>query len=518
MALPLLSVISTVCNQGNWVRETVPRMRESLNGWPHEMIIVDDQSIDGSCHGLPEDVRILRTETRHGVSASRRLAVRDSTGDVLLFTDPHCHYPETALADLVACAVEETAIVLPATTSLPISRKPRYGGFLDACDRGLKISHSRNHPAEWPALLGTIYAVNRKTYDKLGGWPELPGVWGYSEQALSLMAWFCGIPIHIATEYICNHQHYHPHDGKKFAYRVPMSHQANNGHWIHAAFFPETYEERWAPVLKKRYRDRAEFWSCLSNRGWETKDPVAPGESGRRTIEQFRQEIQARATRTEHEFYRYVLKESTRRKKIRAGGGDDQEAYVQQQAKRSKPDKIKYESVTARQDRAIRWFIKNIPGCLKGRKILDLGSRIGYVVDWLDKMGVTAEGVELVPETAEYARKEMKRNVKTGDIRHLPYKDGQWHCTVCLHVLEHVPNPQVAVDEMLRVLMPGGWFLVAVPIEDTPVKRHAHNYAFPNEQSLLEMFENRSVGQIKTEVKSLKPNAKEILMIGRKQR
>ncbi|MFM7062289.1 MAG: glycosyltransferase [Actinomycetes bacterium] len=43
-----------------------------------------------------------------------------------------------------------------------------------------------------------------------------------------------------------------------------------------------------------------------------------------------------------------------------------------------------------------------------------------------------------------------------GDGLCLPFQDGSWDLIMSQAVLEHVPDPQVAVDEMVRVLRPGG--------------------------------------------------------------
>lgn len=50
-----------------------------------------------------------------------------------------------------------------------------------------------------------------------------------------------------------------------------------------------------------------------------------------------------------------------------------------------------------------------------------------------------------------------------GDIHHLPLKDNTIDAIICLAVLEHVENPLVAVQEMRRVLKPGGRCLIYVP-------------------------------------------------------
>lgn len=506
----LVSVITTACQQGDWVRKTIPLIRQSLGDCSHEIIVVDDQCTDGSCHGLDKDVIILRTETRMGVSASRRLAVRNASGNLYLFTDPHCQYPDNALSDLVECASSRYAIVLPPTTGKPAVNSVRHGGFLDESERGLKISYARKRPAPWPALLGTIYAVQKRVYDHLGGWPELPGVWGYSEQALSLMAWFSGVPIYVDDRHVCNHQHYHPkvngHD--RFAYRVPLKDSANNGHWVHAAFFPETYHYHWAPVLKQRYRNKPDNWACLSRRGWSSHDP----EGGRRRIDKFKNEIANRAVRTEREFFDLVLNKPMPKLEI------TEEDYIAQQRKRSKPGRT-YETVNKRQKRAVNWFLERIPGCVSGRSVLDVGTRTGYTLDMFSEQGCRVEGVELIEETAKFAREQLHRHVEHGDARRLNYPDGTWDLVSCIHTLEHIPQPEVAMRELVRVLKPDGWLLVVVPVEKTPTKRSGHNCAFPDQQSLKNLALKCGLERVVTEEKGLSPKPnREILLCAKKPR
>ncbi len=46
----------------------------------------------------------------------------------------------------------------------------------------------------------------------------------------------------------------------------------------------------------------------------------------------------------------------------------------------------------------------------------------------------------------------------------LPFKDGRFDSVACLSVLEHVPEPQQAVDEIFRVLKKGGYCGLIVPL------------------------------------------------------
>jgi SAM-dependent methyltransferase len=50
------------------------------------------------------------------------------------------------------------------------------------------------------------------------------------------------------------------------------------------------------------------------------------------------------------------------------------------------------------------------------------------------------------------------------DIRDIKYPDATFDAIVCNHVLEHVDNDRLALSELFRVLKPGGWALLQVPI------------------------------------------------------
>lgn len=50
-----------------------------------------------------------------------------------------------------------------------------------------------------------------------------------------------------------------------------------------------------------------------------------------------------------------------------------------------------------------------------------------------------------------------------GDISHIPLADNSLGAIICQAVLEHIQNPQKAVDEIYRVLKPGGQCLVSLP-------------------------------------------------------
>jgi len=51
------------------------------------------------------------------------------------------------------------------------------------------------------------------------------------------------------------------------------------------------------------------------------------------------------------------------------------------------------------------------------------------------------------------------------DITRLPFQTGCFDVILCLHVLEHVSKDKGAMQELFRVLKPGGWAIAQVPID-----------------------------------------------------
>ncbi|KAA0546720.1 methyltransferase domain-containing protein [Bacillus sp. BGMRC 2118] len=50
------------------------------------------------------------------------------------------------------------------------------------------------------------------------------------------------------------------------------------------------------------------------------------------------------------------------------------------------------------------------------------------------------------------------------DLTEIPYEDNTFDVILCSHVLEHIIDDQKAMKELYRVLRPGGWSILQVPI------------------------------------------------------
>jgi demethylmenaquinone methyltransferase/2-methoxy-6-polyprenyl-1,4-benzoquinol methylase len=56
----------------------------------------------------------------------------------------------------------------------------------------------------------------------------------------------------------------------------------------------------------------------------------------------------------------------------------------------------------------------------------------------------------------------LRPQLQQADVMSLPYDDQSFDVVMAAHVLEHLPDPQRALAEMVRVLKPGGMVFLCV--------------------------------------------------------
>jgi SAM-dependent methyltransferase len=73
-------------------------------------------------------------------------------------------------------------------------------------------------------------------------------------------------------------------------------------------------------------------------------------------------------------------------------------------------------------------------------------------------------GIDLNPRNVALVRERLPEHVVVaGDIEELPFADGSFSTVLCTEVLEHIPYPERALTEFVRVLQPGGLLVGSVP-------------------------------------------------------
>ncbi len=110
-------------------------------------------------------------------------------------------------------------------------------------------------------------------------------------------------------------------------------------------------------------------------------------------------------------------------------------------------------------------IIKSIGG---GRVIADIGCGEGILLEKLAKALPDREisGVDIDPLNVEICRRHGLK-VFQGGIYELPFKSSSLDVCLFIEVIEHLSEPGRALDELSRVLKPGGRLLVMFPNDFT---------------------------------------------------
>lgn len=103
---------------------------------------------------------------------------------------------------------------------------------------------------------------------------------------------------------------------------------------------------------------------------------------------------------------------------------------------------------------------------LAPRRLLDVGCGSGYLARLLKARlpGLAVHGVDVSRVALARARAHVGWVCQVDlDRGHLPLRSDQYDTVVCVEVLEHLYDPDHALQEIHRVLAPGGLAVVTVP-------------------------------------------------------
>jgi SAM-dependent methyltransferase len=101
-------------------------------------------------------------------------------------------------------------------------------------------------------------------------------------------------------------------------------------------------------------------------------------------------------------------------------------------------------------------------GLQPGARVLDVGCGRGVLLSGLARRGFEAHGFEMSASAA--AGVDPRAVVRVGKSLHdAEYPSAYFDQVIIWHVLEHLPDPRETLQEIRRVLKPGGRLVVAVP-------------------------------------------------------
>lgn len=128
-----------------------------------------------------------------------------------------------------------------------------------------------------------------------------------------------------------------------------------------------------------------------------------------------------------------------------------------------------------------------------GDRYLDVGCGSGLILQHLPAGSI---GIDINPRHVARARQYVPAaTVRLGDAENLEFEDNSFTTVVCTETIEHLVHPEKALQEIRRVLQPGGILIGSTPRRSLFWKfrflssTHFHNEPFHNEYRWREIRE-----------------------------
>lgn len=95
--------------------------------------------------------------------------------------------------------------------------------------------------------------------------------------------------------------------------------------------------------------------------------------------------------------------------------------------------------------------------------ILEIGSGNGHMVHYLTEKGYNVTGTEIRSSYIQNAREQFGIELKQMDGESIGFEDESFDHILSFDVLEHIPDTDTHLQDVRRVLKPGGYYLLQTP-------------------------------------------------------
>lgn len=136
----------------------------------------------------------------------------------------------------------------------------------------------------------------------------------------------------------------------------------------------------------------------------------------------------------------------------------------------------------------------------KGKRVLDIGCGNGYVLNHYSMNGAITTGIDLTWTGVNLSKKRFEMENTNGSFLNangetLPFKNDSFDCVCSMGVLHHTPDTIKALDEIFRVLKPGGRLILMFYNKNS----YRNRILYPVAKFLLPSCWNKSLQQLRNE-------------------
>lgn len=136
--------------------------------------------------------------------------------------------------------------------------------------------------------------------------------------------------------------------------------------------------------------------------------------------------------------------------------------------------------------------------CPVAKTICDVGSGYGFFLDEAQNNNYEVFGIEPSPLLANNSIDNFNLPLFLGTLNeYLKITKTKYDIVTCIHVIEHVRNPQKFIRSLLQLVNPNGLLYIETPNSDSHLLyAEKHNYTFLIPPDHLWLFSHRSIGSI----------------------
>ena len=131
-----------------------------------------------------------------------------------------------------------------------------------------------------------------------------------------------------------------------------------------------------------------------------------------------------------------------------------------------------------------------------GREVLDIACGEGYGSALIARHAARVTGADIAPAAIAHARKKYAAyanlDFREADCAALPFADASFDAVVSFETLEHIPAQEAFLDEVRRVLRPGGFVVLSCPNKAEYSDKRDH----VNEFHLRELYRDELAAMI----------------------
>jgi len=136
---------------------------------------------------------------------------------------------------------------------------------------------------------------------------------------------------------------------------------------------------------------------------------------------------------------------------------------------------------------------------LMDKRTLDIGCAFGRMVAWCSRAGARATGIDLISSGVEWGRRKLGLDLRQMSIEEFAHSTERFDMITLIDVLEHFANPAAILNDISKLVRPGGIIFIQTPNFGTYSRQKVESIHLRTSLEHLTYFEKGTLDRILVE-------------------